>query len=90
LREGGFSPKTTPRQPLGARSSPSVDLGESRKTSGNANPRGPRDAGWHAFGKAFAGGRASAEAASQLAAVHALEALVDTADDGPITLPTSL
>ncbi|MXP24381.1 Fic family protein [Gordonia sp. HNM0687] len=44
------------------------------------------DAGWHAFGKALAGGKASAEAQSQLAAVHALIAMVDAAGDGPITL----
>lgn len=44
------------------------------------------DAGWHAFGKALAGGKASAEAQSQLAAVHALIAMVDAVGDGPITL----
>lgn len=35
------------------------------------------DAGWRAFGKAVAGGKASDEARSQLAAVHALLALVE-------------
>lgn len=48
------------------------------------------DAGWHAFGKAFAGGRASNEANSQLAAVRALTELVDTANTGPVTLPSIL
>ena len=48
------------------------------------------DAGWPAFGKAFAGGRASADANSQLAAVRALIELVDTAQTGPITLPAIL
>ncbi|MEE4025083.1 Fic family protein [Gordonia sp. PKS22-38] len=44
------------------------------------------DAGLRAFGKALAGGKASAEARSQLAAVHALIAMVDAAGYGPITL----
>lgn len=44
------------------------------------------DAGWRAFGKAFAGGKASAEAESQLAAVRSLIQLVDAATAGPITL----
>lgn len=35
------------------------------------------DAGWRAFGKAVAGGKASDEARSQLAAVHALRARGD-------------
>jgi Fic family protein len=48
------------------------------------------DAGWRAFGKAFAGGRATDEAKSQLAAVRALTELVDTANAGPITLPAIL
>lgn len=43
------------------------------------------DAGWRAFGKAFAGGKSNAEAKSQLAAVHALAAMVDAAGKGPIT-----
>ncbi|MFI8565557.1 Fic family protein [Rhodococcus sp. NPDC078407] len=43
------------------------------------------DAGWRAFGKAFAGGKSNAEAQSQLAAVHALAAMVDAASVGPIT-----
>jgi Fic family protein len=48
------------------------------------------DAGWRAFGKAIAGGRASDDAKSQLAAVRALTELVDTANTGPITLPAIL
>ena len=48
------------------------------------------DAGWRAFGKALAGGRASAEAQSQLAAVHGLTAMVNAAGTGPITLSTLL
>ncbi|WP_330249320.1 Fic family protein [Nocardia sp. NBC_00565] len=44
------------------------------------------DAGWRAFGKALAGGKASDEAQSQLAAVKALIAMVDAAGAGPITL----
>ncbi|MGV0700577.1 Fic family protein [Mycolicibacter sinensis] len=48
------------------------------------------DAGWRAFGKAFAGGRASVEAASQLAAVRALIQLVDAANAGPLTLDVVL
>jgi Fic family protein len=48
------------------------------------------DAGWRAFGKAVAGGKASDSAKSQLAAVHALLALVETADSGPITLSAIL
>ncbi|NGP08788.1 Fic family protein [Rhodococcus sp. 14C212] len=48
------------------------------------------DAGWRAFGKALAGGKASDEAKSQLAAVKALIAMVDAAGDGPITLDTLL
>lgn len=48
------------------------------------------DAGWRAFGKAFAGGSASAEAESQLAAVRALMQLVEAADAGPLTLETVL
>lgn len=43
------------------------------------------DAGWRAFGKAFAGAKASDEAKSQLAAVQALISLVDAAGRGPIT-----
>ncbi len=48
------------------------------------------DAGWRAFGRALAGGKASDEARSQLAAVQALIAMVDAAGDGPITLDTLL
>ncbi|MEU1982258.1 Fic family protein [Nocardia sp. NPDC019395] len=48
------------------------------------------DAGWRAFGKAVAGGKASDEAKSQLAAVRALIAMVDAAGSGPITLETLL
>lgn len=44
------------------------------------------DAGWRAFAKAVAGGRASDEAQSQLAATRALAAMVDAAGTGPITL----
>ena len=42
------------------------------------------DSGWHAFGRAVAGAKASAEAQSQRGAVHALLALVDAAASGPI------
>ena len=48
------------------------------------------DAGWQAFGKALAGGRATVDARSQLAAVCALIELVETADAGPITLAAIL
>ncbi|WP_024794801.1 Fic family protein [Tomitella biformata] len=48
------------------------------------------NAGWHAFGKAYAGGKASDEARSQLAAAQALIAMVDTAGSGPIVLDTLL
>ncbi|MEE2058412.1 Fic family protein [Rhodococcus artemisiae] len=48
------------------------------------------DAGWRAFGKAAAGGKASDEAKSQLAAVQALIAMVDTARKGPLTLESLL
>ncbi|MCX4099023.1 Fic family protein [Nocardia sp. alder85J] len=44
------------------------------------------DAGWRAFSKAVAGGKASNEAKAQLAAVRALIALIDAAGAGPITL----
>ncbi len=44
------------------------------------------DAGWRAFGKAVAGGKASEEAMSQLAAVKALIAMVDAAGSGTIGL----
>ncbi|WP_433673428.1 Fic family protein [Nocardia sp. CA-136227] len=44
------------------------------------------DAGWRAFGKAVAGGKASDEAKSQLAAVKALIAMVDAAGSGEIGL----
>lgn len=44
------------------------------------------DAGWRAFGKAVAGGKASDEARSQLAAVKALIAMVDAAGAGTIQL----
>lgn len=43
------------------------------------------DASWRAFGKALAGGKANAEARSQLAAVQALMAMVDAAGTGPVT-----
>lgn len=39
------------------------------------------DAGWRAFAKAVAGGKASTEARSQLAALHALRSLVDAVRD---------
>ncbi|MGF0313614.1 Fic family protein [Rhodococcus sp. IEGM1428] len=48
------------------------------------------DAGWHAFGRALAGGKASADAKSQLAAVHALSTMVDAAGRGPMSLDTFL
>jgi Fic family protein len=48
------------------------------------------DAGWRAFGKAVAGGKATDEAQSQLAAVKALIAMVDAAGSGPITLDALL
>ncbi|WP_019972484.1 Fic family protein [Mycobacterium sp. 141] len=48
------------------------------------------DAGWRAFGKAFAGAKANDEARSQLAAVGALIELVESANSGPITLQTVL
>ncbi|UAK32348.1 Fic family protein [Nocardia asteroides] len=48
------------------------------------------DAGWRAFGRAVAGGKASEEAKSQLAAVRTLAALVTAAGDGPITLASLL
>lgn len=48
------------------------------------------DAGWRAFGKAVAGGRASDAAKSQLAAVDALHELVGAADTGPLALPAIL
>jgi Fic family protein len=48
------------------------------------------DAGWRAFGKAIAGGKASEEAKSQLAAVRTLAALVAAATEGPITLVSLL
>ncbi|MGX1806485.1 Fic family protein [Nocardia sp. NPDC055321] len=44
------------------------------------------DAGWRAFGKAVAGGKAGDEAKSQLAAVKALLAMVKAAGSGPIAL----
>ncbi|MCU1645847.1 MAG: Fic family protein [Nocardia sp.] len=44
------------------------------------------DAGWRAFGKAVAGGKASDDAKSQLAAVQALIAMVEAAGTGPLTL----
>ncbi|WP_067565277.1 Fic family protein [Nocardia acidivorans] len=44
------------------------------------------DAGWRAFGKAVAGGKASDEARPQLAAVKALIAMVDAAGAGTIQL----
>ncbi|EIU51687.1 MULTISPECIES: hypothetical protein [Mycobacteriaceae] len=44
------------------------------------------DAGWRAFAKAVAGGRASDEVQSQLAATRALAAMVEAAGAGPITL----
>lgn len=48
------------------------------------------DAGWRAFGKAFAGGKAGDDARAQLAAVRALADLVESADTGPISLPAIL
>ncbi|WP_067845833.1 Fic family protein [Nocardia lijiangensis] len=48
------------------------------------------DAGWRAFGKAFAGGKAGNEAQSQLAAVRTLAALVAVATEGPVTLESVL
>ncbi|MEU6829227.1 Fic family protein [Nocardia beijingensis] len=48
------------------------------------------DAGWRAFGRAVAGGKASEEAKSQLAAVRTLAALVTAAGAGPITLASLL
>lgn len=48
------------------------------------------DAGWRAFGKAAAGGKATEAAQSQLAAVQALSDLVASADAGPIELPAIL
>jgi len=48
------------------------------------------DAGWRAFGKAVAGGKASDEAQSQLASVKALIALVDSAGSGSITVESLL
>ncbi|MCV7225281.1 Fic family protein [Mycolicibacterium komossense] len=48
------------------------------------------DAGWRAFGKAAAGGKASDAAQSQLAAVEALRNLVTSADRGSIGLPAIL
>jgi len=48
------------------------------------------DAGWHAFGRAFGGGKASNEAKSQIAAVTALVAMVDAAGTGIITLDNLL
>lgn len=43
------------------------------------------DAGWRGFGRAVVGGKSSEDAKSQLAAVHALAAMTDAADHGPIT-----
>lgn len=48
------------------------------------------DAGWRAFGKAAAGGKATEAAQSQLAAVQALSDLVASADAAPIELPAIL
>ncbi|MGW5377746.1 Fic family protein [Nocardia sp. NPDC003999] len=48
------------------------------------------DAGWRAFGKAVAGGKASDEAKAQLAAVRTLAALVAAASEGPIRLESIL
>lgn len=42
------------------------------------------DAGWRAFGNAVAGGKASDDAKSQLAAAKALIAMVDAAGTGSI------
>ncbi|NIL74876.1 Fic family protein [Rhodococcus sp. B10] len=44
------------------------------------------NAGWHAFGRALAGGKATDDAKSQLAAVHALTAMVDAAGRREITV----
>jgi Fic family protein len=48
------------------------------------------DAGWRAFGNALAGGPTGDGARSQLAGVHALIALVKTANTGPLTLTALL
>lgn len=48
------------------------------------------DGGWTAFGKALGGGKASAAAQSQLAAVRALTAMVDDAVTRPITAESFL
>lgn len=48
------------------------------------------DAGWRAFGRALAGGKAGDEAKSQLAAVTALIAMVDAAGAGPIGIDSLL
>lgn len=48
------------------------------------------DAGWRAFGKAAAGGKATEAARSQLAAVEALTELVATADSQALGLPEIL
>lgn len=48
------------------------------------------DADWRAFGKAFAGGKASDAARLQLAAARALTAMIESANDHPVTLETLL
>ncbi|RIT36772.1 Fic family protein [Mycobacteroides abscessus] len=48
------------------------------------------DADWRAFSRAFAGGKASDAARSQLAAARALTAMIDAANSGPVTLDTLL
>lgn len=48
------------------------------------------DADWRAFSKAFAGGKASEAARSQLAAARALTAMIDAANNHPVTLDTLL
>lgn len=48
------------------------------------------DADWRAFSKAFAGGKASEAARSQLAAARALTAMIETANNHPVTLEALL
>lgn len=48
------------------------------------------DAGWRSFGRAIAGGKASDDARSQLAAVRTLTALVRTAESGAVSLTAIL
>lgn len=48
------------------------------------------DADWRAFSKAFAGGKASDPARAQLAAARALTAMIEAANDHPVTLDALL